>query len=168
MALGRKGASLSTVRTTAGGCDDGRPASRAWSWSGKPCTFAVEHADAPGTTLVVATNQPHPSNCFGRKAKPELPSSVAQAVHPALRKSATLSGDVRQSKPRRRKRGGEASAMTDSSRIGLGGRSTPGRCSGQLMETNPIFCSRRCEKTNRSTHKMRTETRMELIKKRSP
>lgn len=36
------------------------------AWS--PCTFAVEHADTPGTTLVVTTDQPHPSNWIGRDA----------------------------------------------------------------------------------------------------
>ncbi|GGR65905.1 hypothetical protein GCM10010269_00570 [Streptomyces humidus] len=45
-----------------------------------PCTFAVEHADTPGTTLVVATDQPHLSNWIGREAKPVLPSDVAQVI----------------------------------------------------------------------------------------
>lgn len=56
-------------------------------WS--PCTFSVAHADTPGTTLVVTTNQPHPSNWFGHGAKPVLPSDVAQAIHLALRKGWT-------------------------------------------------------------------------------
>ncbi|MFF4519890.1 hypothetical protein [Streptomyces bluensis] len=53
------------------------------AWS--PCTFAVEHADTPGMTLVVTTNQPHPSNWFGGEATPVLPSDVAQAIQLALR-----------------------------------------------------------------------------------
>lgn len=51
-------------------------------WS--PCTFAVEHADTPGTMLVVTTDQPHPSNWIGREAEPVLPSGVAAAVRLAL------------------------------------------------------------------------------------
>ncbi|KAF5994572.1 hypothetical protein ACIQWL_18120 [Streptomyces mirabilis] len=62
----------------------GRPTySEGLAWS--PCTFAVEHADNPGTTLVVTTNQPHPSNWIGREAEPVLPSGVAAAVRLALR-----------------------------------------------------------------------------------
>lgn len=37
------------------------------AWS--PCTFAVEHVATPGTTLVVTTDQPHPSNWIGREAE---------------------------------------------------------------------------------------------------
>ncbi|MFI1762736.1 hypothetical protein ACH41H_11895 [Streptomyces sp. NPDC020800] len=53
------------------------------AWS--PCTFAVEHADTPGATLVVTTDQPHPSNWIGRASEPVLPSRVAAAVRIALR-----------------------------------------------------------------------------------
>ncbi|MFF2061585.1 hypothetical protein ACFVWZ_07260 [Streptomyces sp. NPDC058200] len=53
------------------------------AWS--PSTFAVELADTPGATLVVTTDQPHPSNWLGREAMPVLPSSVAQAIQLALR-----------------------------------------------------------------------------------
>ncbi|MGW2325738.1 hypothetical protein ACWC5C_08255 [Streptomyces sp. NPDC001700] len=53
------------------------------AWS--PCTYAVEHADHPGTTLVVTSNQPHPGNWLGREANPVLPSAVAQAIQLALR-----------------------------------------------------------------------------------
>ncbi|WP_326694380.1 MULTISPECIES: hypothetical protein [unclassified Streptomyces] len=60
---------------------------QALAWT--PCTFAVEHADAPGTTLVVTTDHPHPSNWFEREAKPVLPSAVAQTVQLALRKGWT-------------------------------------------------------------------------------
>ncbi|MFC9633323.1 hypothetical protein ACFTY8_29655 [Streptomyces mirabilis] len=55
--------------------------SLAWS----PCTFAVEHADTAGTTLVVTTDQPHPRNWIGREAEPVLPSGVAAAIRLALR-----------------------------------------------------------------------------------
>ncbi|MET4648282.1 hypothetical protein ABID95_008054 [Streptomyces atratus] len=52
-------------------------------WS--PCTFAVEYADTPGTTLVVTTGQPHPSNWIGREATPVLPFGVAKAIELAFR-----------------------------------------------------------------------------------
>ncbi|MFF3323197.1 hypothetical protein [Streptomyces sp. NPDC002889] len=57
------------------------------AWS--PCTFAVEHANTPGTTLVVITDQPHPSNWIGREAEPVLLSGVAAAVRLALREGWT-------------------------------------------------------------------------------
>lgn len=57
------------------------------AWS--PCTFAVEHADTPGMTLVVTTDQPHPSNWIGREAESVLPSGVAAAVRLALREGWT-------------------------------------------------------------------------------
>ncbi|MFF8531981.1 hypothetical protein ACN6K9_002895 [Streptomyces sp. SAS_267] len=59
-------------------------------WS--PCTFAVEHADTPGTTLVVTTDQPHPGNWIGREAEPVLPSTVGAAVRTALREGWTPTG----------------------------------------------------------------------------
>lgn len=84
-ALGRKGARRVVV--------DGtvyrwrlrrRPTySQALCWS--PCTYAVEHADHPGTTLVVTTNQPHLSNWLGGLGSPVLPSDVADAIASALR-----------------------------------------------------------------------------------
>ncbi|WP_399927510.1 hypothetical protein [Streptomyces kanamyceticus] len=52
------------------------------AWS--PCTYAVEHADTPGTTLVVTTNHPHPSNWLGQEAQPVRPSDVADAIKRAL------------------------------------------------------------------------------------
>ncbi|GAA0921003.1 hypothetical protein [Streptomyces thermoalcalitolerans] len=51
-------------------------------WS--PCTFAVEHENAPGTVLMVRTDQPHTSNWVGRKAEPVLPADVAAAIRQAL------------------------------------------------------------------------------------
>jgi hypothetical protein len=50
-----------------------------------PCTYAVEHAERPGTTLVVTTNQPHTGNWLGRPGNPVLPSDVAGAITAALR-----------------------------------------------------------------------------------
>ncbi|WP_431987202.1 hypothetical protein [Streptomyces griseoflavus] len=50
-----------------------------------PCTFAVERADTRGATLLVTTDQPHPSNWTGRVAEPVRPSRVAAAVRLALR-----------------------------------------------------------------------------------
>ncbi|MFJ3226955.1 hypothetical protein ACIPJS_26930 [Streptomyces sp. NPDC086783] len=62
----------------------GRPTySQGLAWS--PCTFAVEHVDSGGATLVVTTDRPHPSNWIGRKAEPALPSGVAAAIRLALR-----------------------------------------------------------------------------------
>ncbi|MEU9915292.1 hypothetical protein [Streptomyces sp. NPDC051001] len=84
MALGRKGARRIVVDGTAYRWRSRRRPTcfQALAWT--PCAFAVEHADAPGTTLVVTTDQPHPSNWFGREAKPVLPSDVAQTIQRAL------------------------------------------------------------------------------------
>ncbi len=84
MALGRKGSRRIVVDGTAYRWRlRRRPTySQALSWS--PCTFAVEHADTPGTTLVVTTGQPHSSNWFGHAAEPVRPSDVAEAVERAL------------------------------------------------------------------------------------
>ncbi|WP_351231552.1 hypothetical protein [Streptomyces sp. NPDC002133] len=48
-----------------------------------PLAYAVEHAKTPGTTLVVTTNQPHPSNWFGTQADAVLPSDVADSIRTA-------------------------------------------------------------------------------------
>ncbi|WP_405992286.1 hypothetical protein [Streptomyces sp. NBC_00986] len=61
--------------------------SQALAWS--PCTFAVEHADEAGTTLVVTTDHPHPSNWLGHEPKSVLPSDVARAIERALREGWT-------------------------------------------------------------------------------
>ncbi|MCX5332659.1 hypothetical protein [Streptomyces sp. NBC_00140] len=89
MALGRKGARRIVVDGTAYRWRLRRRPTyfQALAWT--PCTFAVEHADVPGTTLVVTTDQPHPSNWFGREAKPVLPSDVARTVQLALREGWT-------------------------------------------------------------------------------
>ena len=49
-----------------------------------PCAYAVEDYDRPGRTLIVTTNQPHPSNWLGRPARPVLPRQVARAVRLAV------------------------------------------------------------------------------------
>jgi hypothetical protein len=84
MALGRKGARRIVVDGTAYRWRLRRRPTYFQGLVWSPCTFAVEHADAPGTTLVVTTNQPHPSNWFGREAKSVLPSDVARAIQLAL------------------------------------------------------------------------------------
>lgn len=85
MALGRKGARRIVVDGTIHRWRLRRRAtySQALCWS--PCTYAVEHADHPGTTLVVTTNQPHTGNWLGRSGNPVLPSDVADAIQAALR-----------------------------------------------------------------------------------
>ncbi|GAA3776579.1 hypothetical protein [Streptomyces chiangmaiensis] len=85
MALGRKGSRRIVVDGTAYRWRLRRRPTYFQGLSLTPCTFAVEHADAPGAMLVVTTNQPHPSNWFGREAKPVLPSGVGQAIQLALR-----------------------------------------------------------------------------------
>jgi hypothetical protein len=89
MALVRKGSRWIVVDGTAYRWQlRGRPTYlQGLAWS--PCAFAVEHADIPGTTLVVATDQPHASNWIGRAAEPVLPSGVAAAVRLARRKGWT-------------------------------------------------------------------------------
>ncbi|MET8023174.1 hypothetical protein [Streptomyces avermitilis] len=89
MALSRKGARRIVVDGTAYRWRLRRRPTyfQALSWT--PCTFAAEHADIPGATLVVTTDRPHPSNWLGREAKPVLPSDVAQAIQLALHKGWT-------------------------------------------------------------------------------
>lgn len=61
----------------------GRPTyDRGMCWS--PPTYAVEHADRPGTVLVVTTDRPHPGNWVGMPADPVLPGDVARAIRTAL------------------------------------------------------------------------------------
>ena len=85
MTLGRKGARRIVVDGTAYRWRLRRRPTYAQSLAWTPCTFAVEHADAAGSTLVVTTDQPHPGNGIGREADPVLPSAVARAVEVALR-----------------------------------------------------------------------------------
>ncbi|GHD38219.1 hypothetical protein GCM10010335_36540 [Streptomyces galbus] len=44
------------------------------AWS--PCTFTVKHADTPGMTLVITTDQPHLSNWIGREAETVRPPAL--------------------------------------------------------------------------------------------
>ncbi|MDX3118809.1 hypothetical protein [Streptomyces scabiei] len=84
MALVRKGSRIVVDGTAYRWRLRGRPTyPQGVAWS--PCTFAVERADTPDTTLVVTTDQPHPSNWIGRETDPVLPSGVAAAVRLALR-----------------------------------------------------------------------------------
>nr|WP_079053310.1 hypothetical protein [Streptomyces phaeochromogenes] len=89
MALVRKGSRRVVVDATAYRWRlRGRPTYfQGLAWS--PCTFAVEHADTTGMTLVVTTNHPHPSNWIGREVEPVLPSGVAATVRLALREGWT-------------------------------------------------------------------------------
>jgi hypothetical protein len=89
MALGRKGARRIIVDGTAYRWRLRRRPTYFQGLAWSPCTFAVEHAESPGTTLVVATHQPHPSNWIGREPKAVLPSDVAQAIGRALREGWT-------------------------------------------------------------------------------
>ncbi|MFD7026584.1 hypothetical protein ACFWAR_00935 [Streptomyces sp. NPDC059917] len=84
MALVKKGSRLITVDgTTYRWRLRGRPTyDQGLVWS--PLTYAVEHAEAPGTTLVITTNQPHPSNWFGTQGSPVLPTQVADSIRMAL------------------------------------------------------------------------------------
>jgi hypothetical protein len=56
--------------------------SQALCWS--PCTYAVEHADQPGSTLVVTTDHPHPSNWVTAQAVSVRPTDVADSIRMAL------------------------------------------------------------------------------------
>ncbi|MFB7740778.1 hypothetical protein ACFXPM_12155 [Streptomyces sp. NPDC059095] len=49
----------------------------------RPLAYAVERAEVTGAIMVVATNQPHPSNWFEISARPVLPADVAGAIRAA-------------------------------------------------------------------------------------
>ncbi|MER5913048.1 hypothetical protein ABT124_21735 [Streptomyces sp. NPDC001982] len=89
MALGRKGARRIVVDGTAYRWRLRRRPTYNQGLCWTPCTYAVEHADHPGTTLVVTTNQPHIGNWIARLANPVLPSDVAHAIDSALRQGWT-------------------------------------------------------------------------------
>lgn len=84
MALRKKGSRLITIDGT----------TYRWRLRGRPTydqglvqsplTYAIEHADSPGTTLVITTNQPHPSNWLGTQGSPVLPAQVAESIRTAL------------------------------------------------------------------------------------
>ncbi|MEU0837943.1 hypothetical protein ABZ370_00490 [Streptomyces sp. NPDC005962] len=84
MALSRKGARRIVVDGTAYRWRLRRRPTYCQGLAWSPCTFAVGHADTPGTTLVVTTDQPHPGNWLGREGGPVLPSAVARAIRLAL------------------------------------------------------------------------------------
>ncbi|SOD67554.1 hypothetical protein SAMN06297387_1324 [Streptomyces zhaozhouensis] len=84
MALPRKGSRRVVVNGTAFRWRVRRRPTYVQGMAWTPCTFAAEHAGTPGTTLVVTTDQPHPSNWLGRAARPVLPRDVAQAIEHAL------------------------------------------------------------------------------------
>lgn len=50
----------------------------------RPCTYAVQYAEDPGTTFVVTTNQPHTSNWSGSPAVAVLPRDATAAMASAL------------------------------------------------------------------------------------
>lgn len=61
----------------------GRPTyDQAMCW--RPLTYAVEHAENPGTTLVITTSRPHPSNWLDAPTSPVLPAEAADTVRTAL------------------------------------------------------------------------------------
>ncbi|MFF8266724.1 hypothetical protein ACF059_04960 [Streptomyces sp. NPDC016562] len=84
MALVKKGSRLITVDgTTYRWRLRGRPTyDRGLVQS--PLAYAVEHAETPGTTLVITTDQPHPSNWLGTHGSPVLPGQVAAGIRTAL------------------------------------------------------------------------------------
>ncbi|MER6448044.1 hypothetical protein [Streptomyces venezuelae] len=84
MALVKKGSRLITVDGTA---YRWRLRSRPTYGRGlvmSPLAYAVEHAEDPGTTLVVTTGRPHPGNWLGRPGSPVLPAEVADGIRTAL------------------------------------------------------------------------------------
>ncbi|MEU9338916.1 hypothetical protein AB0D49_38190 [Streptomyces sp. NPDC048290] len=84
MALGRKRSRRIVVNGTAYRWRLRRRPTYGQALCWTPCAYAVEHAERPGSTLVVTTSQPHPSNWFGHQARPVLPSDVAKAIELAL------------------------------------------------------------------------------------
>ncbi|MFD9151301.1 hypothetical protein [Streptomyces diastaticus] len=84
MAIGRKGSRRIVVDGTAFHWRLRRRPTYNQALCDTPCTYAVQHADSPGTTLVVTTNQPHASNWFGAPGTPVLPRDVAAAITAAL------------------------------------------------------------------------------------
>lgn len=85
MALGRKGSRHIVVDGTSYRWRLRRTPTYGQGLCWSPGTYAVEHAEHPGTTLVVITNQPHTGNWLERPGNPVLPSDVADAIAAALR-----------------------------------------------------------------------------------
>jgi hypothetical protein len=85
MALGRKGSRHIVIDGTSYRWRLRRRPTYGQGLCWSPCTYAVEHAGHPGTTLVVTTNQPHTGNWLERPGNPVLPSDVTDAIAAALR-----------------------------------------------------------------------------------
>ncbi|MFF4169834.1 hypothetical protein [Streptomyces sp. NPDC001744] len=85
MALNKKGSRRITVDETEYRWRIRRKPSYMQGLCWTPLTFAVEIADAdqPGTTLVVTSGQPHPSNWFDIKAEPIRPADVTASIREA-------------------------------------------------------------------------------------
>lgn len=84
MAIGRKGSRRIVVDGTAYRWRLRRRPTYDQALCDRPCTYAVQHADSPGTTLVVTTNRPHASNWFAAPSNAVLPRDVAAAITLAL------------------------------------------------------------------------------------
>jgi hypothetical protein len=84
MAIGRKGSRRIVVDGTAYRWRLRRRPTYDQALCDRPCTYAVQHADTPGTTLVVTTSQPHASNWFGVPSAVVLPRHVAADITLAL------------------------------------------------------------------------------------
>lgn len=84
MALVKKGSRLITVNSTTYRWRLRRRPTYDQGLVRSPLTYAVEHADAPGTTLVVTTNETYPSNWLGTQGSPVLPGQVADSIRTAL------------------------------------------------------------------------------------
>lgn len=85
MAIGRKGSRRIVVDGTTYRWRLRRRPTYDQALCDRPCTYAVQHADNPGTILVVITNQPHASNWFERRAQQCCP---VMSTPPSLRPSA--------------------------------------------------------------------------------
>ncbi|CAM4439011.1 hypothetical protein NONI108955_28365 [Nocardia ninae] len=84
MALRKKGARRIVVdATTYRWRLRGRP-TYSQALAASPCTYAVEHAEYPGATLVVATGHAHPSNWVSARSVPVRPAHVAESIRMAL------------------------------------------------------------------------------------
>ncbi|MET8508511.1 hypothetical protein ABZV60_28315 [Streptomyces sp. NPDC004787] len=83
MALVRKGSRRITVDgVTYRWRLRGRPTyAQGMTWS--PLTYAVEHAETPGTTLVITTDRSHPANWLASPTAPVLPAEVAAGIRTA-------------------------------------------------------------------------------------
>ncbi|MGV9269500.1 hypothetical protein ACWDRR_33095 [Kitasatospora sp. NPDC003701] len=83
MALARKGSRRISVDGVTYRWTVRRRATYARGLAWRPLAYAVEQDVTPGATLVVTTNQPHPSNWLGFPAHAVLPAKVATAIRTA-------------------------------------------------------------------------------------